>query len=54
MLESGTGQALQFDGEDPEFIERVVLEGADRNLRLSQVRLFEAIAVDDQDAIRWL
>ncbi len=51
MLERTARQPLEFDGKQPELVERMILQRIRGHLRFAQVTLFETIAVDDQDPV---
>ena len=53
MLQRGTSEALQFDGEDAELVQRMVFERIGGEVRLAQVAFLEGVGVDDGDAV-WL
>ena len=51
MFEGAPRQPFEFDRKQPEFIEGVVFQRIRGHLRFTQVALFEAVAVDDQDPV---
>ncbi len=51
VLQGGARQAFQFDGKEPELVQRVILERVGGHLRLAQVGFLEAVGIDDENAV---
>jgi hypothetical protein len=51
MLKRGTRQALQFNREHAELVERVVFQRIRGDMRLAQIGFLETVGIDDQDSV---
>ncbi len=51
MLQGYASEALQLDGEESEFVQRVIFQRIGGHLRLAQVRFHKAVGIDDEDAV---
>ena len=51
MIEGHFGEALQFDGEEAELVERMVFEGIGSHLRFAKIGFRESVGIDDKDAV---
>ena len=51
MFKRPAREALEFDGEEAELVERMIFQRIRGHLRLAQIVFLEAVGIDDQDPV---